>query len=274
MRIGICGAGWLGKSLALSLLAQGHQVSASKRNLADLDVLNSLGINAIQFALGDRLSSQAVAPLLSNQLLIVNIAPGRRSLDAEAFIANMQQLISHAFNRGTEKLIFISTTSVYGESPTSITETTIPAPTTESAKAHVAIEQFARDIFKHNAAILRLSGLVGEDRHPIRTLAGKQQLSKGAAPVNLVHRQDVIAAIEQIIKLDKFGLTLHLSALAHPSRQDYYPWCATELGLAPPTFEPCLQCPGKRIDATGTLEELALSLKYPSPFDMLHGLSL
>jgi hypothetical protein len=64
----------------------------------------------------------------------------------------------------------------------------------------------------------------------------------------------------------------HACSLEHPSRQEYYSWTADKLGLGKVDFaneENTSDSQGKIIDATKSLSDLELELKYPSPFDMI-----
>lgn len=271
MQIGICGAGWLGLPLALHLQQQHHQVSVTKRQLEEVELLKMQGVSCVQFALGDRLAAENLAPLFASQVICLNIAPGRRSLDPESFTNKMCEFVSFAKDAGVQNLIFISTSSVYGESTRTVYEYSSVDPMTASSKAHVAIEQHINQTFKERACILRLGGLVGDNRHPAKTLAGKKGLTNGQRKVNLVHQYDAIAAISAIIEKNGYGQTLHLSAEDHPSRQTYYQTVAELLALEAPDFLP-IDDPediGKELNCDLTIEKLGLELKYPSPLDML-----
>ncbi len=54
--------------------------------------------------------------------------------------------------------------------------------------------------------------------------------------VNLVHLQDVVAAIELLLQAPKGGHIYNLCAPRHPARGLFYPQMARELGLPPPVF--------------------------------------
>ncbi|GAA0853989.1 NAD(P)H-binding protein [Aliiglaciecola litoralis] len=270
MKITLIGAGWLGLPLAKALGENGHQILATKRSEKGVLSLQQQHIQAQQFELGQDLSSEAVQALLNTDMLIINIPPGRKTLQPDVFLSQMKALISQAKTSGTKSLLFISTTAVYGEASRVVYEYSEPNPTTDSAKVHVEIEQWIRHTFGPQASILRLAGLVSEDRHPARFLAGKKDIEQGQQVVNLVHRGDVIQAIKYIIKGQHFGQTFHLSARDHPSREAYYCWAAQSLGLATPSFCATTSSElGKQINCQLTLDTLGMTMTYPSPYDML-----
>ena len=70
----------------------------------------------------------------------------------------------------------------------------------------------------------------------VRYLAGREGLNNGNAPVNLIHREDCIAILSEIIKQDAFGHIFNAVAPIHPSKKFYYTQKATELNLEPPSY--------------------------------------
>ncbi|GAC34837.1 NAD-dependent epimerase/dehydratase family protein [Paraglaciecola polaris] len=286
MNISIFGGGWLGQPLASKLSgARGtvnrhspnqYHVRVTARSEQSVLMLKELGLVAYPFTLGQSLTEHRdLTALLDNDVVIINIPPGRRNLAndpraSQIFIDNMCALIQQTCIENSAQLIFISTSAVYGDAQGYITEHNKVAPVTESARAHQAVESFILQQIPHSACILRLAGLVGPGRHPGMFLAGKHEVSAGGQVVNLIHQQDVISALEKIILSKTWGEVLHLSAQAHPSRREYYTWAAQQLGLAAPHFAYEVEClQGKWIDASYTLQKLSLSLTYPSPYDML-----
>lgn len=271
MHISICGCGWLGLPLAQHLVHAGHSVTGTKRNTQAAAELSTQGITGVAFELGHARLESLPHTLFNTDVLVLNIPPGRKQFSSQHFLANMQQLIAHARQHGTKRCLFISTSAVYGESSRKVLEGSEVDPQTASAIAHVELESTVEDVFAQNGAVLRLAGLVGGARHPGKHLAGRTGLGNPHRRVNLVHRDDVIAAIEAVINLDAFGQTWHLCATEHPTRQTYYTWAANQLGLPCPTFvEEASDTPsGKILDAGHSLKTLGISLAYPSPYTML-----
>ena len=85
-----------------------------------------------------------------------------------------------------------------------------------------------------NATILRLAGLYGYGRQPGRRLAG-QEVTGGDAPVNLVHRDDVVSVLVKVIEENIRGV-FNVCADTHPSRKEVYTAQAERLGFEPPRF--------------------------------------
>lgn len=270
MQIAIIGCGWLGLPLALSLQKSGHSIVATRRSKDDCSQLSSLGFTGLPFELGATLTDKKLAPIFNSDLLILNIPVGRKNITSDTFEANMHDLLRHAVGSKIQQVIFVSTTSVYGDQNAVFAEKSPTSPDTQSGKINLAVERLVQQHFSEDACVIRLSGLVGENRHPVNYLAGKSDLAAPNKVVNLVHQQDVLQSIEHIIKNGIWGNTLVLSATEHPTRQDYYTWAAQQLNLDPPSFIEEQGPPvGKLIDSSESLGLLGMMLKYPSPYDML-----
>jgi nucleoside-diphosphate-sugar epimerase len=272
MKIAVMGGGWLGLPLAVSLQNSGHQVVATRRSKVGLDELSQHGLTGIQFELGEDLQQTKFGPIFSSDLLFLNIPVGRKSLTAEYFLTQIETLLKHACNSNIQNILFVSTTSVYGDESRTVTEQSSFSPNTQSGRINLAIEQLATQYFSHNASVLRLAGLIGGTRHPAKFLAGKTNLANPEQVVNLIHQKDVIKAVHKVIDNRLWGDSFLLSATEHPTRKDYYTWAAKQLGLQAPQFVGHSgngKNEGKIIDASASLEKLDLKLNYASPYDML-----
>ncbi|WP_026376824.1 SDR family oxidoreductase [Aestuariibacter salexigens] len=271
MKISIVGCGWLGLPLASHFISNGHIVSGTTRSTEKSSALRRANITAYQFTLGDDLSDKTLDSLFCVDALVLNLPPGRRTMDEQWFTEHMQQFIDISHERGCKNLLFVSTTSVYGSAEGKVNEHSAVSPDTASGRAHVALEKHLFEVFAEHGAVIRLAGLVNETRHPVKFLSGRVDIPNPNQCVNLVHQHDVIAAIDAIITANKFGKTYVLCSHEHPSRKDYYTWAATQLGLPRPAFtdEQSSDVTGKLVDAGESLRTLELELNYPSPYDMI-----
>jgi nucleoside-diphosphate-sugar epimerase len=275
----ICGYGWLGRYLGKAMSAT-HTIIATTRSEEKALKISDKHIKGLVFNLGD--DTTTLCEALGNATLVLNIPPGRRNTQLDDFTDNMLTLIDNAVAARVARIIFISTTSVYGDNRTDVlNEHASTQPETASAKAHVAIEQHLLDL-KANAnvdvKIVRLAGLTGPDRHPVNSLSGRT-LNAGNKRINLVHIHDVVAALKTLIladssknntsKTDSTDL-YHLCSLQHPKRGDYYTQAAQKKGIAAPTFsESDLAPTGKVIDAKASWALLGILPDYANPDDMI-----
>ncbi|MBF7074988.1 NAD(P)H-binding protein [Glaciecola sp. MH2013] len=273
----IMGLGWLGSPLATQLLDCGNSVSGSTRNTEKAQLLKKEGISTFFFDLYTSSTNELNDSYFSNASLILNIPPGRKHFDPQQFVNKMKELINYAIKCGVRHIIFISTTAVFGKVLGEVNNLTELSPKTESGNAHADIERYLRSHAKSKDLrldVLRLAGLVDNERHPVHSLAKKNDISLGKNPVNLVHKNDVIKCIKALLSRKHItGFSaMNLCSLSHPSRQEYYTWCAKELGITQPSFtlDDRQVADGKWINAKDTLASLALDLDFPSPFDMLY----
>jgi len=70
--------------------------------------------------------------------------------------------------------------------------------------------------------IIRFGGLFGYNRQPGNFFKSGSTLNNPKGFVNLIHRNDCIRIIEQIIVKDTWGQTLNACSDSHPMRKEFY----------------------------------------------------
>lgn len=261
MNISILGCGWLGFPLAKSLLQKGFLVKGSTTTMEKMSVLENAGIDSYLLALSEEEIVCEMDAFLSNsQILIIDIPPKLRGNSNENFVAKIQNLIPFIEKSSVEKVIFVSSTSVYSDaiSIDLITEKTIPNPDTESGKQLLEAEKILQNNSNFKTTIIRFGGLIGEDRHPIKFLAGRENLENPDGPINLIHQLDCIGILEGILEKNCFGEIFNAVAPFHPSRKVYYSKKAQELNLPLPKFDESKPSVGKTISS----EKVSMVLGY------------
>jgi nucleoside-diphosphate-sugar epimerase len=113
--------------------------------------------------------------------------------------------------------------------------------------------------------IIRPGGLVGQDRHPVKFMAGRKELSGQNHPVNLVHRDDLIALTHYLINKPTKFRTYHAVAKEHPTRKEFYTTMARKHGKEVPTFDPDDHSTGKKILRT---RPRGFEFKFEDPAQM------
>ena len=267
-KIAIVGLGWLGMPLALSLLARGYRVAGSKTEPDGVEAARMCGVECYPLLLTPALQAEPddLAALFQVDALVITLPAGRTVERAEDYFLAVQQVVDSALAYSVPRIIFISSTSVYGNVAGTLGENSPLAPVTPSAVCLMELEQWLHRLPNTSVDILRLAGLVGPGRHPGRFLADKTQLPGGAHGVNLVHLSDVISAIELLLKLPKGGHLYNLCAPGHPAKRDFYPARAKEVGRTPPEFLPGGEREGgKIIDGNRICRELGFEYQYPDP---------
>ncbi|QOG03250.1 SDR family oxidoreductase [Flavobacterium sp. MDT1-60] len=251
IQISILGCGWLGLPLAKKLIEKGNSVNGSTTSENKLSILKDAGINPFLVILSDpeasgeeTLESDNVSEtindfLAESEILIIDIPPKLRAntdSSRKIFVEKIETLIPFIEKSTIKKVLFVSSTSVYGDQNDLITEETHLNPETESGKQLVLAEAILQKNQNFETTILRFGGLIGEDRHPVKFLAGKENLENPDAPVNLIHQNDCIQIIEKIIRQSKWNEVFNAVAPFHPTRQDYYTQKAKEQNLILPKF--------------------------------------
>ncbi|MBT0607234.1 SDR family oxidoreductase [Aequorivita echinoideorum] len=235
--IAIVGLGWLGQPLAVRLSTIGYIVIGSVTTLEKAKTLQQNGINAFKLEISENGISGEIKVLMKNtDCLIIMVPPGLRKNTGANYVLKMKHLLKVIEASEEKKVIFISSTSVYGDAQGKVTENDAPKPETNAGQQLLEAQNLFADSKKIETAIVRFGGLYGGSREPARFLAGRKDLNDGNAPVNLIHRKDCIAIIEEILKRESFGYVFNAVNPQHPKKSDYYIMRAKALGLEPPTF--------------------------------------
>lgn len=231
MKVVIIGCGWLGQQLAAELISQGHQVYASRRLGSALAHLPS-AVTGFVLDLNAPAEPHTLSPILHDAIVICAITPGREQ-GQQNYISALQRLVALATVAGSRQLIHFSSTGIYHGLQGDVDETT-PLNMAEPRvsllwQGEQALQQF------QPLLTLRLAGLMGAGRHPGRFIAGKM-LPDAAAPVNMVHSADIIAAITLLLGNLPCTGVFNLSCPLTEKRQDFYQQAATSAGTAPAMF--------------------------------------
>jgi nucleoside-diphosphate-sugar epimerase len=254
-KISILGCGWLGLPLAKDLIEKGFSVKGSTTSVEKISVLEDSKIEPFLITLSPTLSNEEEEKTIEDfldesKILIINIPPKLRKNNQEDFVGKIRTLIPFIEKSTVENVIFVSSTSVYGDSNASeirLTEETKPQPDTEGGKQLLQTEHLLQSNTFFKTTVVRFGGLIGNDRHPVRFLSGRENIENPEAPINLIHQEDCIGIIEKIMETDCWNETFNAVAPFHPSRENYYTQKAIELDLVVPQFNHAISTVGKTI---------------------------
>ena len=267
--VAIVGLGWLGLPLAQHLKKLGWRVKGSKQSLADAQRLHRLGIEAYPFSLSGEMKHlpDHICTLFNVDALIITLPPSRFS--SQQYCEHLAFLANQAKKQGVQHLIFTSSTSVFPDISGQFDESSQLSAEIEIGKTLIQAEQCLFQSEISHCDILRLAGLIGKQRHPVKFLAGKHNLKQGNSPVNLVHLEDCIQAISALL-MNPNGLRVyHLCAPVHPTRAEYYTKAAACYDLFTPQFECSDSDPKRIIMADKICRDLGFTYRHPNPDDML-----
>jgi len=267
-KISLLGCGWLGFPLALNLISRGFQVKGSTRSPDKLAIFKEAGIDPYLVQFDSFSDDPDLHDFLDADILIISVPPGRRSIDGLANYRKMAKTLKDQLTLSkVSKLIFISSTSVYPESNSTLTEFSAIDPETESGIVLAETEALLSSL-NIRVILLRLSGLIGPKRMPGRFFAGRTNVPNGLAPVNMIHQDDVISLINCLINSESAeGVYIGCSP-SHPSKEEFYTLAARAEQLEPPTFIP-EKLSWKLISSERTEGQLNFTYKYPSLIDWI-----
>ncbi|OLQ95190.1 NAD(P)-dependent oxidoreductase [Vibrio ponticus] len=244
-RIGIVGGGWLGLPLSKFLANLGHAVVVTKTSLEGAQHIDCDEVPAtvVDLSQGESHVVTALAPF-QPQILIGCFPPGFRRGNGDEYAHYWQTLVAAAERLAVEKIVMVSSTTVYPNRAESMSEEMASLVLTQdcddfsaNAKVMLHAEQCLIDS-GIDYAVVRCSGLVGPERNPARFVTHLKQVSD-QAPANMLHLTDAIGAVSyaalhidnQVVNattpnttskaefyqaaIDRSGLALSLPALVH-----------------------------------------------------------
>lgn len=270
MRISILGCGWLGLPLAEHFRDNGHTVKGTTTSKEKLELLSGKKITPFLLKLNPHLECENCDDFWDSDLLVLNIPPGRNRDNVEEFHTKQIKSVIEKISASSIKLvIFVSSTSVYPEKPGIVAEVdTDPNNAIRSSgNALLRAEKMLLSHSKFKTTVVRFGGLYGYDRHPANFLAGRKNLDRGNAPVNLIHRDDCIGIIQKIIDKNITNDIFNAVSDGHPPRNMYYPAAAEKLNLDPPTFKEDENENYKVVSNRKVKQVLRYKFKYPNPMD-------
>jgi nucleoside-diphosphate-sugar epimerase len=219
--LSILGSGWLGLPLAGHFASMGHHVKASATSEGRLPELLSLKVEP--FIVDIRQLSGSIQDFLQAHVLIINI-PSKS-------IEDFRNLLNEIELSGIEKVIFVSSTSVYEDRNKALFESDGEE---SSASPLLTIENLFRSSRSIAATIVRFGGLIGYDRNPGNFFRGGRIIQNPDAPVNLIHRDDCIGIISRIVEQEVWGEVFNCCADTHPTKREFYAKAAKSIGAPVP----------------------------------------
>lgn len=283
----LIGCGYLGSRIAKLWRTAGVDVIATSRGEKSTHELLSSGAFPARADVTkpDTLTWLPAASALSGgtmESLVYAVGYDRHSDPSihEVYAEGLRNVLA-ALPRSVERVIYISTTGVYGPADGDwVDETTSTNPQREGGKASLAAEQvLASHPIGSRSIILRLAGIYGPGRVPYidKLRAGEPLAVPSQGWLNLIHVDDaalVVVAIDQWAAANPVtqGPALFCVSDGHPvPRAEYYREVARRIRAAEPEFvEPAANSPAaerarsdKRISNRQLISTIPLTLQYP-----------
>ncbi|QDV22294.1 NAD-dependent epimerase/dehydratase family protein [Aureliella helgolandensis] len=242
----IVGCGYVGLEFAKLALAEGSRVAALTRTTSRFEQLRASGIEPIE---GSWLRPESLSNLPPFDRILVAIPHRPEEEYGELTHATGLANLVEALPEGWQRLIYLSTTGVYGEyAPTSgerqvselqVCEETPVSPTRIGPKIAVGAENWLQaHLPDSKLTVLRLAGIYGPSRIPLvaKLKAGEPLSVPRQGHLNLVHVSDIARLIQQI-GLRVLPQSMYLFSDGQPVlRETFYRFLAEQCGIPAPKF--------------------------------------
>lgn len=254
----IIGCGWLGRITAALLIESGYSVTGTTRTKNNFDALAKLGITPHELDIKPNI--EVYVP--EADVILISLSPNRR--DPKSDYIGVLKTLGKALSASTAQILMCSSTFVYDELTGTVLEEDLE-PVTDHPNRLLVAEGVLNELIPEST-ILRLGGIYGYERHPVYHLSGRKKISRGDAPVNLIHADDAAAITKLLIEKEVNGEVLNLVAPEHPTRNDLYHFKAREFGIEEPEFLGGGE-EGKVIDSSKIVTKFGYRFKYSNPME-------
>ncbi len=239
-KILIIGLGWLGLPLALNLEKNGHLIFGTTTNQSKEEKIRSrYGLNVTTFLLPNIFYTQNTGtrqfPTLSDfDVIVFNVPPQNHKYNSKNSIEECLSWIKYicGFNG---KLVFISSTSVYGKNRGLVDELSPISPETIGANELGTLEKYIENNYSHYT-IIRPGGLYGGSRHPIKSLQGKENLTNGEDHLHLIDRESLIDLTTLTIETSTPKI-INAVLPYDKNKKYYYEFMAKKFNLKKPNYQ-------------------------------------
>jgi nucleoside-diphosphate-sugar epimerase len=265
----VVGCGYLGLRVARLWRHAGNRVYAVTRSAERARSLAAEGLDPI---IGDVTAPAALPDLPAIDTLFWAVGFDRASGASyrDVHVAGLGRVLDAI--PGAPRVVFASSTGVWGTEDGSVVDETTPAhPTREAGRVLLEAEAMLHTRTGDRGTALRFAGLYGPDRLPrLDDLkAGRPIAADPDSWLNLVHVDDA-ARIVVAVAAAPHARRLYVVSDGHPvRRRDWYAHLATRTGSPPPTFDTAAERTrgaDKRVDPSLLFRDIPLTLAYPDSF--------
>lgn len=265
----IIGCGFLGEATASLFSNQGKRVLGLVRSQESLNKLTGRAFKTALCDVTDDASVESLSFMLQRVPLAVYMVSSNGG-GAEEYAAVYRDGLARVVESWhPQKIIFVSSTSVYAQDDSSwVTEDCPAIPERETAKVLLEAEQIA---LAAGGTVARLTGIYGPGRSMLlrKFLAGEAVLEEGGVRyLNQIHRDDGAAALLHLSKAELPCGIYNVTDNTPATQRELYGWIADFLKLPLPFEGPAnlnrkRGFTSKRISNV-KLRGLGWSPRYPS----------
>jgi nucleoside-diphosphate-sugar epimerase len=235
-RVLIVGCGYVGLALGTRLVQTGHAVFGLRRSPGAAAELAAVGITPLA---GDLTRTDDLSRLPGPFDWVVNTVSSSRGGVAEyrdVYLDGTRNLLTWLRDRPPERLVYTSSTSVYGQIDGSwVDESSPTVPAEETGRVLVETETEllkAARVGTVPGIVLRVAGIYGPGRGHLfqQFLRGEARIQgDGSRWLNMVHRDDVAGAIHAALERGQPGNIYNAADNEPVSQLGFLSWIAAQL---------------------------------------------
>jgi nucleoside-diphosphate-sugar epimerase len=250
----IFGAGYVGSTVAHGAVERGMRVTALTRNAEKAEALRQSGVEVVVADLASPSWHDQIVGGAEFVLNCVSSGGGGVAGYAQSYLEGMESIVAWMRARGSVgTIVYTSSTSVYPQDGgVFVDEKAATTGSGERAQILLAAEKVLDAAGSLGACarwfVLRLAGIYGPGRHHLlEQVRAGEVAGRGDYRLNLVHRDDIAAAIWAAFGADgKIANEIfNVADDGAATKSEIVLWLAERLGVATPSFtgEPA---PGRR----------------------------
>lgn len=266
----ILGAGYTGQRVARLLLREGHEVHVTSRSPEGLGVLQATGspgsLHLHRLDSADPASIRTLAGKLPGGLRALHSIP---VVEGEAGPTETTALLLDGLREKLERVVYLSTTGVYGNQQHLVDETTAVAPDTERTKLRVGAEEAVLG-GPWTAMVLRPAAIYGPGRGvQVAMVGGRYRLAgEGKNFVSRIHVDDLARIAAAALKSDEKG-AFPVADEGPVMAREVATFCADLLGVPMPPSAPAETLheslrSSRKVDGGAVRRLLGVELLYPT----------
>lgn len=248
-RLVVFGAGYVGAVMAREGVERGLRVTALTRNADKAAALGRAGVEPVIADLASADWHERIAPDADFVLDCVSSGGGGIEGYRRSYVDGLRSIIAWAGRPGAGDawqksppgvLVYTSSTSVYPQDGgVRVDESAPTAEAGESARVLLEAEALVGRWPGARSCVLRLAGIYGPSRHYLLDAlrAGEATVAgRGDFHLNLVHRDDIVAAIWAAFVTPEARGVFNISDDGAAPKAELVAWLAARLGRPVPVF--------------------------------------
>ncbi|WP_163557933.1 NAD(P)H-binding protein [Halomonas sp. NO4] len=233
----ILGCGDIGQQLGRELIAAGHRVIGARRNVA---ALKGTGIEPLALDLGDP-AALAALPDVDYVVYVLSADRFEESAYRAAYPDGLKAVLAayEGRERHPERLLFVSSTSVYAQKEGEQVDEASPAESAGFSGVLMREAEQALHASPLPGTVVRFSGIYGPGRDRLIHQVLEGRIAPTAPPMysNRIHRDDCAGVLAHLIGLSEAGKPveeLYLASDCEPAPLfDVMRWMARQLKVEP-----------------------------------------